>query len=184
MRHPSTSHPKDVEMLTHSAVNSNLPQLALIVVPDGTTRRQYRQFLVPRGFVVEEATEGSEALAKAICDPPDIIITERELPDLAGDHLCQLFREDRDTRLVPIVLLINHADIGTVSADSVADSVLLKPCAPDTLFAEMKRVRDQSVELRSRAKRVRGQARRLVAQSGDVVHGRVRPAHGAGKNDL
>jgi DNA-binding response OmpR family regulator len=147
-----------------------LPQLVLIAVHDRATRHSYKQFLVPRGFVVEEAADAEEALAKAISDPPDIIIVERELPTFGVDQLCGILKEDRDTRHVPIVLLTNEAVIiDTTAHGSAADSVLTKPCPPETLLVEMKRVGDRSADLRARAKAARSAARRLVGQSSDVV---------------
>jgi CheY-like chemotaxis protein len=153
-----------------------LPQLVLIVVHDQTIRQSYKQYLVPRGFVVEEATDGSEALAKAINDPPDVIVTERDLRSITGEELCRMLKEDRSTRQVPIVFLEN--DIMAVHAPDglAADVILTKPCAPERLLAEMQRLRDQAAELRVRARLARGAARRLVGQSGEVVRAALRTA--------
>jgi DNA-binding response OmpR family regulator len=152
-----------------------LPQLALIVVRDRAVRQSYKQFLVPRGFVVEEAADGSEALAKAINDPPDIIVTERDLPGLSGDQLCRMLREGRDTWRAPILLLATEALAGDgVREGGAVDAVLMKPCPPEMLFAEMKRVRDRSGDLRARAALARSAARRLVGRSSDMVQAAVR----------
>jgi two-component system alkaline phosphatase synthesis response regulator PhoP len=154
-----------------------LPQLVLIVVNDRAIRQSYKQFLVPRGFVVEEAVDGSEALAKAISDPPDIIVTERDLPSFSGEQLCRMLKQDRDTRRVPVVLLADDAVAVDVAVFGfAADSVLTKPCAPETLLAEMKRVADRSAELRAGARLARSAARRRVGPSGDVIQASLRVA--------
>jgi DNA-binding response OmpR family regulator len=150
-----------------------LPQLVLIVAGDRAARQMFRQFLVPRGFVVEEAGNGSEALAKAISDPPDVIVTERDLPGFSGDQLCRMLKEDRDTRRVPIVLLADGPAGGEDVADSVADATLAKPCPPDRLLTEIKLVRDRSADLRDRARPARSAARRLVRRSSNVFEARV-----------
>jgi DNA-binding response OmpR family regulator len=154
-----------------------LPQLVLIVVRDQAIRQSYKQFLVPRGFVVEEATDGSEALAKAISDPPDIIVTDRDLRSFTGEQLCLMLKEDRSTRDVPIVILASNAVAGDGTIDGfAAESVLPKPCPPETLLAEMKRVRDRSADLRARARLARSAARRLAAQSSTVTQTALRRA--------
>jgi DNA-binding response OmpR family regulator len=154
-----------------------LPQLVLIVVHDRATRQSYKQFLVPRGFVVEEAAEGAEALAKAISDPPDIIVIEQDLPSLGVELLCRILKEDRDTRQVPIILLAGEAVIvDTTRQNGAADSVLRKPCTPETLLAEMKRITERSADLRAAARLARTSARRIVAESGDVMQTALRLA--------
>jgi DNA-binding response OmpR family regulator len=150
-----------------------LPQLVLIVVHDRAIRQSYKQFLVPRGFVVDEAADGSEALAKAICDPPDVIVTEWDLPGFSGEQLCLMLQQERDTRRVPVILLANDAVAVDATVSGFApDSVLITPCAPDTLLAEIKRVGDRSAELRARARLARSAARRLVGPSS----GGIRPS--------
>jgi two-component system NtrC family sensor kinase len=145
-----------------------LPQLVLIVACNRETRQTFRQFLVPRGFVVEEAATGSEALAKAISDPPDVIVTETDLPGSSGDELCRMLKQDRDTRGVPIVLLADQPGAGDADG-SVADATLMKPCPPERLLMEIKRVRERSADLRARARLARSAARRLVRPSTSVV---------------
>jgi len=161
----------------NASSRATLPQLVLLVVHDRATRQSYKHFLVPRRFVVEEASDGSEALAKASSDPPDIVVIESELPCCNGDQLCQILKDDRDTRDVPIVLLAeNTVCIGTTVHGWAADSVLTMPCAPETLLAEMKRVSERAADLRGRARLARSAARRLVAQSSQVTDGARRPA--------
>jgi DNA-binding response OmpR family regulator len=165
--------------------NSMLPLLVLIVVGDSATRQSYKQFLTPRGFVVEEAGDGSEALAKAASDPPDIIVTEWDLRRVTGEDLCGMLKEDPDTCQVPIVVLAN----GPIAANATvygqaADCVLTKPCEPAMLLAEMKRVRDRSTGLQARAKMVRSAASHLVRQSSKAVQtvAHVSPTRPSGHN--
>src|SRR3954447_12255762 len=111
-------------------------QSALIVDPDDDTRDLYKAFLMPRRFSVEEASNGPQALAKAMSDAPDIIVTETALAGLDGYSLCELLRHEPSTREIPIVVLTAEARV--VNHERAlcagADVVLVKPCLPDALL--------------------------------------------------
>jgi two-component system, chemotaxis family, chemotaxis protein CheY len=105
----------------------------------------YKTYLVPRRYVVEHAITGPEALAKALADPPDIVIVETQLPIIDGLALCGLLRDDPKTQQLPIVVLT--ADGRPMELDRArragATAVLVKPCPPDALFAELSRIDEQ-----------------------------------------
>lgn len=150
-----------------------LPQLALIVDPDRAERQIYKTFLVPRGYVVDEASDGPEALAKGISDPPDIIITALRLPRSDGYQLCRLFRGDRETRYVPIVLITGDAmtppRLHEQEDGCRPDAVLVKPFPPDVLLAQMRQLRDRAAQLRLEARLARSAAHERLAQSAHLL---------------
>ena len=158
-----------------SALWTSHPPLALLVDRDADTRRMYAGFLTATaGYTVEEAEDGREALAKAIAIHPDIVITETRLPGMNGFALCDLLRADKTTNDIAVVFVTGDAfqkDIREAEAAG-ADAVLIKPCLPDTLLTEIRRLLQQSTELRARARatseRIRAQidqSERLLAQS-------------------
>src|SRR5262245_14559579 len=132
-------------MRVEAIVHRHEPPLGLLVDRDADTRQMYAQYLRPR-YAIEEAEDGRDALAKSISLRPDIIVTETRLPGLSGFDLCALLRVDVATRDVPIVFVtadaypdqIKHAE------DTGADAVLVKPCLPETLFSEVRRLLELS----------------------------------------
>jgi DNA-binding response OmpR family regulator len=152
-------------------------QLVLLVDPDEDTRELYKTFLLPRRYVVEEAADGPEALAKAISDPPDIVVTETRLARIDGYSLCELLRKDCDTKGASIVVLtgegrtFNHDRLRGIGADAI----LVKPCMPEMLLAEMERVRKHSADLRERATPVGGASDARLARSQQLLE-RCAPA--------
>jgi two-component system, cell cycle response regulator DivK len=137
------------------------PLLALIVDRDDDTRQLYAEFLRLSAWDVEQAADGREALAKAISMRPNVIVTETRLPGITGLDLCSLLRQDMATQAIPIVVVTADAynsDLDRARA-SGADVVLVKPCLPEKLAAEIKLVMAHSVEIRARAE----QAREAVA---------------------
>lgn len=106
----------------------------LLVDPDADTRLLYRTALEPLGAIISEAEDGADALGKAVCDPPAIVITETRLSRLDGFALCACLRRNPITAHVHIV--VASASPSTPAHDAIAagaDEVLLKPYAIDAL---------------------------------------------------
>lgn len=124
---------------------------ALIVDDDRDTREMYTYFLAGQGVKTIEAEDGAHALAKASSILPDIISTDLTLPHMNGVELCRSLKQHERTRLIPVIALT-----GRVSKDDAEEakkagciSVLTKPCPPETLHLEIRRV----LALRRPAKR-------------------------------
>lgn len=124
-------------------------RLALIVDADADTRRMYAEYLrLSSAWLVEEAADGREALAKAISQCPAVVITETRLPGMSGFDLCQLLRADALTAGISIIVVTGDAlenDIRRARM-SGADTVLVKPCLPERLYAEIRHVVEHGAE--------------------------------------
>ena len=151
--------------MSHDAV------LALLVDRDQDTRHMYAEFLKLGHWRVDEASDGREALAKAIALRPDVIITETRLPGIDGVTLCDLLRRDVATNMIPVVFVTGDAyaaDLQRATAAG-ADLVLTKPCLPDELLTKLQQLFERAAALRDRAERVRSEARSQLARAEDVV---------------
>ena len=158
-------------VLAHVDASEHPAPLTLLVDHDADTRRMYAQFLALSSCNIEEAEDGREALAKAIARRPDIVVTETRLPGINGYDLCNLLRSDSSTRDVPILFVTSDAfDIDLRRAERVgADAVLAKPCLPETLLIEMKRLLQESGDLRERARALRAKVRTQVERSDQLL---------------
>jgi|SRR4051812_23747897 len=118
------------------------PLHILLVERDESTRSMYAEFLRLYGCVAEEAQDGREALAKAIAQRPDAIVTSLRLPGINGLDLCRVLRRDAETAAIPILVLSGEGtDTDTSRAlRAGANSVLVKPCRPDHLASEIQQV--------------------------------------------
>src|SRR5689334_17034729 len=74
------------------------PMVALLVDGDPDTRRMYAEYLAQSSYLIDEAEDGREALAKALAATHDVIVTETRLPGISGLDLCVLLRQDPATR--------------------------------------------------------------------------------------
>jgi DNA-binding response OmpR family regulator len=153
-----------------SATTGDLP-VALIADYDDDTRAMYATYLQHAGFHVHEAHDGREALAKAITERPAIIVTETRLPGIDGFDLCRLLRADMSTRATPILVVTGDALPGDLARARTAgaDQVCVKPCLPDAMLAEMRRLIAVSRDLRNRSEAARARAGDRLARSNEVL---------------
>lgn len=144
---------------------------ALIVDHDPDTRRMYAEYLTRSAWVVEEAADGREALAKALTQHPDIIITETRLPGMSGFDLCSLLRTDAATSGTPIVFVTAsglEADVQMAQRVG-ADAILIKPCLPAILLDEIRHLLELSVSLRERSRVARNNMRDQMERSDRLI---------------
>ena len=147
------------------------PIVALLVDRDQDTRNMYAEFLKLGNWRVDEASDGREALAKAIALHPDNIITETRLPGIDGITLCALLRRDVATNTIPVIFVTGDAYPTDVERAMAAggDMVLTKPCLPEHLLTKMRAVLDESRNLRTRAATVRSDALDRLARADEVL---------------
>jgi two-component system cell cycle response regulator DivK len=145
--------------------------LVLLVDRDFETRSLYHHSLVSSGWRVDEADDGREALVKVVDRPPSMIVTETRLPFIDGYELCELIRSDPDTRHVQIVVLTAEAFPAQLERAhrAGADSVLVKPCLPEDLDRELKRLHAQSLDLCARSEAVRARATAQLSRSVELL---------------
>jgi two-component system cell cycle response regulator DivK len=117
-------------------------RLVLLVDRDADTRQMYAEYLRRDGWQTDEASDGREALAKAIALHPEVIATETRLPGIDGYELCDLLRRDASTCATAILVVTGDAFTPEVerAKQAGADAVLVKPCLPETLLDEIRKV--------------------------------------------
>ena len=116
--------------------------IVLVVDDFADNREMYSEFLTYSGYEVVEARNGREAIEAAIQRTPDIIIMDLSLPVMDGWEATRRLKADERTRQIPVVALTGHALAGHSKGarDAGCDSFLAKPCLPDQLVAEIKRM--------------------------------------------
>src|SRR5258708_15748090 len=81
------------------------PKIALVVDDSMLIRHTVCRFLEERGFMVEAATNGLEALEMLATLEPDIIITDIPMPRMSGVELISALNNHPPTPHIPIVAL-------------------------------------------------------------------------------
>src|SRR5512146_448214 len=78
---------------------------ALVVDDSMLIRHTVCRFLETRGFHVEAATNGSEALEMLGSLRPDIIVTDLQMPRMDGSALIKALQLRPETAAIPVVVL-------------------------------------------------------------------------------
>jgi CheY-like chemotaxis protein len=79
--------------------------VALVVDDSMLIRHTVCRFLEERGFAVESATNGQEALEALKRVQPDIIITDIQMPKMSGSELITAIKSDSALAGIPIVIV-------------------------------------------------------------------------------
>ena len=79
--------------------------LALVVDDSMLIRYTVCRFLEERGFAVESATNGVEALQVLARVQPDLIITDVKMPRMSGTELISALKSKPETAKIPIIIV-------------------------------------------------------------------------------
>jgi len=70
----------------------------LLVEDDASLAGITRRFLIQAGHKVTLAVSGEEALSLIQRNKPDLIVSDVQLPGLSGLKLCELLKENKETK--------------------------------------------------------------------------------------
>ncbi len=78
----------------------------ILVVDDSPfVHRLVGDILSPRGYRVEKAMNGHEAMVAIGQSPPDLLLLDIVMPEMSGYQVCRLLRADDRTRSLPVVMM-------------------------------------------------------------------------------
>jgi two-component system cell cycle response regulator DivK len=131
--------------MTSASAKTREQPLVLVVEDYQDAREMYAAYLQFSGFDVAEAGNGVEAIEKTHELLPDIVLMDLALPRMDGWEATRRLKNDERTRHIPIVALTGHALAGHAEGarEAGCDAFVTKPCLPDALVAEIKRLLDQ-----------------------------------------
>ena len=123
----------------------NKKKRILLVDDDRSVSQMLSMLLETRGYEVDKAYTGEEAIRK-VSPVTDLILLDLILPDQDGFDVCRKIREKQETQHVPIIIL----SAKVLSSDIVeglymgADDYLTKPFEYEELVARMEAVMRRS----------------------------------------
>jgi two-component system KDP operon response regulator KdpE len=109
----------------------------LLVDDEISIQRAVAPLLRSRGYVVETAGTGADALRLAAERAPDLIVLDLGLPDIAGTEVCRRIR--RQSKVPIVVLSARGAEADKVEAlDLGADDYVTKPFGAEEFLARIR----------------------------------------------
>lgn len=114
----------------------------LIAEDNAVNRELLRELLEARGYAVEEACNGQEALAMIAQSKPDALLLDLNMPVLDGFATVRKIREDPAMAALPVLAVTAYAMRGDREKTLAAgfDEYLSKPISPSALDAELERL--------------------------------------------
>ena len=72
--------------------------------------RVVKLFLERAGYKVDTASNGQEALDSILLDPPDVLLTDINMPHMTGQQLCMALQQRLPGRTFPIFVMTSMTD--------------------------------------------------------------------------
>ena len=142
---------------------------AILVVEDNIPlNHTLCELLQQHGYVVQSASNGSEALELLALTTPDLIVSDLVMPEMDGHALLNRIRGNPKTRNVPVVFVTGHDSAAQRQRvkESGAVDYLTKPLDEEELLytvrAVLKRQAEQEEDFYHRIEEVRNQILGLV----------------------
>jgi CheY-like chemotaxis protein len=102
-----------------------MPAVAMVVDDSMLIRYTVCRFLEERGFAVEAATNGVEALQILGRVHPDLIVTDMQMPKMSGSELITALKKNPETANIPIIIVAGRAS-GFDETEKRADFAIYK----------------------------------------------------------
>ena len=92
------------------------------------------------GFLVKSAYNGEQALDMIYEKKPNVLIADWMMPKMSGIELCRILRSNKDTMLLPIIMLSARSEEAdkSLGLDTGADDYISKPFSPMELVSRVK----------------------------------------------
>jgi len=139
----------------------------LIVDDDAGTRSALKSLLESQGYSVDQAADGAAALERLVDLPPDLIVTDLDMPVMNGMQLLSALRERGQD--VPVIVATSAAELSSAveAMRSGATDYLTKPVDFDALLVALERAVEQR-NIRLENENLRRQVRE---QNGEGIQG-------------
>lgn len=108
-----------------------MSKVALVVDDSMLMRYSICRFLEMRGFAVEAAVNGVEAVEVMARVQANLIVTDMRMPKMSGGEFITVLKSKEETSRVPIIVVTSKAN-GSCQADERADFVIYKDIDVET----------------------------------------------------
>lgn len=118
-----------------------------------------RARLEARGYLVESAEDGEEALEKIYASPPDLVLLDVMMPKIDGMEVARRVKSDRSLPFIPVIMqtALDSTESMVQGLDAGADDYISKPINFKELEARVKsllRIQALQQELQERERQL------------------------------
>lgn len=103
-------------------------------------------YLRSLGYDVITAADGLRAVEQAREHRPDVIVLDLELPGITGFEAAERLRRSPETERIPLIAATGYSHRQQLDRAHACgfDAVVIKPCDPSALVAEIERLIDDA----------------------------------------
>ena len=112
----------------------------LLAEDEPSLRLVYAEALSDAGFDVRSVASGDECLRTIAYDAPSVLVLDLKMPGTLGADVVRHLRQNRQTSVLPVVIITGSVSINLFPAAEDVQAVLLKPFDVDLLIDTVKRV--------------------------------------------
>ena len=91
--------------------------VALVVDDSMLVRHTVCRYLEARGYDVESASNGAEAVSMVGCLRPDLVVTDLQMPRMTGPEFITVLKSNPQTATIPIVIISGRNSLREDRAD-------------------------------------------------------------------
>jgi uncharacterized protein (TIGR02266 family) len=92
-----------------------------------------------RGYTIEEAGSGEEAMQKVRANPPDLVLVDLLMPGMSGHEVCQQIKTHPDFQSIPVIIVTSSSSEKDIreAVKAGCDDYLTKPLDDTTLVRKV-----------------------------------------------
>jgi len=143
------------------------PPLILIADDNEANREILTRLLEVRGYDIDVACDGEQALASARAKLPDLLLLDVMMPKMDGLEVCQRLKADKTLPFMPIILVTARADTKDIvrGLEAGGDEYVTKPIDQAALVARVRSV----LRVKELHDTVHEQSRQLAKQADELA---------------
>jgi len=128
---------EDLALLLDQKPPGLADRATILLADDNRDMREYVQRLLGRKYKVTAVEDGEQAMAAALAQPPDLVLTDVMMPRMNGFHLLHSLRDHPVTAAIPVIMLSARAgeEAESEGLEAGADDYLVKPFTARELMA-------------------------------------------------
>lgn len=113
----------------------------LLLVDDSNTILMMEKMILAKApYEILTATNGEEAVAKALAEKPDLILMDVVMPKLNGFEACRRLRQEEATKSIPIIMVTTRGEEENVEKgfESGCNDYVTKPIDSIELLTKLR----------------------------------------------
>ena len=127
-----------------------MPRKKILLVDDSNTILMMEKFILRNDpYLIVTASNGEEAIQKAVAEKPDLILLDVVMPRMSGFEACRLIRDNDELKHIPIIMVTTRGEAANVETGWVVGCTdyVTKPINAIELLAKVRSFLSDPVEV-------------------------------------